>query len=74
MDRLPELYQAGGDPEFERFPASDELPRVLKHAERTAGELKADTTAVDPKDMMGEAAVIRTNCRSTSGSRGMPGS
>jgi hypothetical protein len=60
VDRLRELYRAGGDPEFECFPASDELLLVLRHAERTAGELRVDTTKVDPKDVMGEAAVIRT--------------
>ncbi|MER5184543.1 hypothetical protein ABT009_40590 [Streptomyces sp. NPDC002896] len=59
-DRLRELDQAGGDPKFERFPACDELLLVLRHAERMAGELRVDTTKVDPKDVMGEAAVIRT--------------
>lgn len=59
VDRLRELYQAGGDPEFECFPASDELLLVLRHAEQTAGGLKVDTSKVDPKDVMGEAAVIR---------------
>ncbi|MEU5539117.1 hypothetical protein [Streptomyces sp. NPDC020362] len=59
VDRLRELYQAGGDPEFERFPATDELFLVLRHAGLTAGELKVDTSTVDPKDVMGEAAVIR---------------
>lgn len=54
------MYQAGAEPEFECFPASDELPLVLKHAERTASELEGDTAAVDRKDVMGEAAVIRT--------------
>jgi hypothetical protein len=60
VDRLRELYEAGSDPEFEQFPASDELFLVLRHAERTAGELRVDTAKVDPKDVMGEAAVIRT--------------
>ncbi|MFF4806166.1 hypothetical protein ACFY1U_48685 [Streptomyces sp. NPDC001351] len=59
MDRLRELYQVGGDPEFERFPAFDELLLVLRHTERTASKLKVDTAKVDPKDVMGEAAVIR---------------
>jgi len=60
VDRLRELYQAGDDPEFELFPASDELLLVLRHAERTTGELRVDTAQVDPKDVMGEAAIIRT--------------
>lgn len=74
MDRLRELYQAGGDPELERFPASDELLLVLWHAERTAGKAKVDTHKVDPKDVMGEAAVIGTKLWQYRGSRRMPGS
>jgi hypothetical protein len=60
VDRLRELHEAGGDPEFETFPASDELLLVLRHTERTAGDLRVDNSKVDPKDVMGEAAVIRT--------------
>ncbi|MFG2526008.1 hypothetical protein ACGFU5_44720, partial [Streptomyces sp. NPDC048527] len=59
VDRLRELYKAGNDPKFEQFPASDELWLVLRHAERWAGELKVDEQRVDPKDVMGEAAVVR---------------
>ncbi|MET8682326.1 hypothetical protein ABZW18_33380 [Streptomyces sp. NPDC004647] len=59
VDQLRELHKAAGPPEFERFPASDELVLVLKHAERVAGKLAVDTSKVDPKDVIGQAAVIR---------------
>ncbi|MFF1707141.1 hypothetical protein ACFVXW_09390 [Streptomyces sp. NPDC058251] len=32
----------------------------MRHAERTASELKVDTAKIDPEEVMGEAAVIRT--------------
>ncbi|MFD7282721.1 hypothetical protein ACFV80_38340 [Streptomyces sp. NPDC059862] len=57
MNRLRELHELGGDPEFERFPASEELFLVLDHAQTWAGKLK------QPKDslvnVVGEAAVLR---------------
>jgi hypothetical protein len=57
VKRLRELHELGGDPAFERFPASEELYLVLDHAQTWAGKLK------QPKDslvnVVGEAAVLR---------------
>ncbi|MFC7310850.1 hypothetical protein ACFQVC_42400 [Streptomyces monticola] len=53
--RLRELYEAGQDPQFDRFPAPEELLLVLRHTERTAHAL----TPVDGQDIEGEAAVLR---------------
>lgn len=40
VKRLRELHELGGDPAFERFPATDELFLMLGHAQRWAAELK----------------------------------
>ncbi|WP_329167382.1 hypothetical protein OHB49_44905 (plasmid) [Streptomyces sp. NBC_01717] len=56
-DRLRELHRLGRDPEFERFPASEELFLVLQHAARTASELKQPEDV--PVNVVGEAAVLR---------------
>ncbi|GGL17921.1 hypothetical protein [Streptomyces flaveus] len=57
VNRLRELHELGGDPAYERFPASEELFLVLEHAQTRAGKLK------QPKDslvnVVGEAAVLR---------------
>lgn len=57
VNRLRELHELGGDPAYERFPASDELFLVLEHAQTWASSLK------QPKDslvnVVGEAAVLR---------------
>ncbi|MFE4922360.1 hypothetical protein [Streptomyces sp. NPDC056661] len=57
VNRLRELHEMGGDPAYERFPASEELFLVLAHAQTWAGKLK------QPKDCLvnvaGEAAVLR---------------
>ncbi|WP_328373462.1 hypothetical protein OG800_50350 (plasmid) [Streptomyces sp. NBC_00445] len=57
VSRLRELHELGGDPAYERFPASEELFLVLVHAQTWAGKLK------QPKDchvnVVGEAAVLR---------------
>ena len=57
VNRLRGLHELGGDPAFERFPASEELYLVLDHAQTWAGKLK------QPKDslvnVVGEAAVLR---------------
>ncbi|MGW2788208.1 hypothetical protein ACWC3X_44925, partial [Streptomyces populi] len=37
VNRLRQLHELGGDPAFERFPASEELFRVLVHAQTWAG-------------------------------------
>ncbi|MET9513171.1 hypothetical protein ABZX62_32810 [Streptomyces flavidovirens] len=57
-DRLRELHQLGKDPEFERFPASEELFLVLQHTARTASELKQPAHV--PVNAVGEAAVFKT--------------
>ena len=56
-DRLRELHRLGRDPEFERFPASEELFLVLQHAARSASELKQPEDV--PVNVVGEAAVLR---------------
>ncbi|MGW1507349.1 hypothetical protein ACWCQW_55000 [Streptomyces mirabilis] len=57
MNRLRELHELGGDPAYERFPASEELFLVLEHAQTWAGKLR------QPRDslinVVGEAAVLR---------------
>ncbi|MFJ9870959.1 hypothetical protein [Streptomyces sp. NPDC101165] len=62
VNRLRELHELGGDPAFERFPASEELFLVLDHAQTWAGKLK------QPKDslvsVVGEAAVLRAKFHS----------
>ncbi|MEU9575560.1 hypothetical protein AB0D62_38190 [Streptomyces massasporeus] len=57
VNRLRELHQLGGDPAYERFPASEELFRVLEHAQTWAGKLKQPTDSLI--NVVGEAAVLR---------------
>jgi hypothetical protein len=62
-DREPlrELHELGGNPAYERFPASDELSRVLEHAQTWAGKLTQPTDS--PVNVVGEAAVLRAKLR-----------
>ncbi|MBK3569169.1 hypothetical protein [Streptomyces sp. MBT62] len=57
VNRLRELYELGGDPEYERFPASEELFLVLDHAQKWAGKLKQPKGCLI--NVVGEAAVLR---------------
>ncbi|MGW0840090.1 hypothetical protein ACWD26_07985 [Streptomyces sp. NPDC002787] len=57
VNRLRELHELGGDPAYERFPASEELFRVLEHAQTWAGKLKQPDDSL--VNVVGEAAVLR---------------
>ncbi|MPY58806.1 hypothetical protein [Streptomyces spongiae] len=57
LDRLRELHELGGDPEFEKFPDTDELFLVLRHVERMAAGLRQPANV--PGSLIGEAAVLR---------------
>ncbi|MFC9916730.1 hypothetical protein [Streptomyces sp. NPDC127197] len=57
VNRLRELHELGGDPAYERFPASEELYLVLDHAQTWAGKLKQPKDS--PVNVVGEAAVLR---------------
>ncbi|MDT0488206.1 hypothetical protein [Streptomyces doebereineriae] len=57
VKRLRELHELGGDPAYERLSASQELFRVLEHAQTWAGQLKQPKDS--PVNVMGEAAVLR---------------
>ena len=59
VKRLRELHELGGDPAYERFPASEELFRVLEHAETWAGKLKQPRASL--VNVVGEAGVLRTD-------------
>ncbi|MGW6472892.1 hypothetical protein [Streptomyces nigra] len=57
MKPLRELHELGGDPAYERFPASEELFRVLEHAQTWAGKLKQPEDSL--VNVVGEVAVLR---------------
>jgi hypothetical protein len=57
VNRLRELHELGGDPAYERFPASEELFLVPDHAQTWAGKLKQPKDS--PVNVVGEVAVLR---------------
>ncbi|MET8605298.1 hypothetical protein ABZV92_17335 [Streptomyces rubiginosohelvolus] len=54
---MRELHELDGDPAYERFPASEELFRMLEHAQTWAGKLKHPEDSL--VNVVGEVTVWR---------------